>query len=91
MMIRGKNLKAAVYDISEGYTIVNPIFLKPIDDDTFKSLYNELQKKQKEIRSEKFPSGDTQGIRNRNLRLSRLHTAAMVMRNFARVRKIQVF
>jgi hypothetical protein len=49
-----------------------------------------LMKKQAEIRSEKFPSGDMAAIRNRNLRLQRLHSAAMIMKNFARLRKIPV-
>jgi hypothetical protein len=89
-MIRGKNPKATAFDIAEGYTVVNPIFLKPIDRETFKELYTMLMKKQAEIRSEKFPSGDMAAIRNRNLRLQRLHSAAMIMKNFARLRKIPV-
>jgi hypothetical protein len=87
-MIRGKNLKAATFDIAEGYTVVNPIFLKPIDRETFKELFAMLMKMQAEIRSEKFPSGDIAAIRNRNLRLQRLHSASVVMKNFARLRKI---
>jgi hypothetical protein len=87
-MIRGKNLKATTFDISEGYTVVNPIFLKPIDRETFKELYTMMMKTQADIRSEKFPSGDIAAIRNRNLRLQRLHSATIVMKNFARLRKI---
>jgi hypothetical protein len=86
--IRGKSLKAITYDIAEGYVVVNPIFLKPLDDDSLKGLYHELMKTQREIRSEKFPHGDTQAIRWRNTRLQRLYSASMIIKNFARERRI---
>lgn len=87
-MIRGKNLKATAFDIAEGYTIVNPIFLKPLDDETLKGLYQELMRVQSEIRGEKFPAHDMQAIRHRNIRLQRTHSASMILRNFAKKRKI---
>ncbi len=86
--IRGKSLKAITYDIAEGYVVVNPIFLKPLDDDSLKGLYHELVKTQTEIRGEKFPHGDTQAIRWRNTKLQRLYSASMVIKNFARERRI---
>jgi hypothetical protein len=86
--IRGKSLKAITYDIAEGYVVVNPIFLKPLDDDSLKGLYHELVKTQTEIRGEKFPYGDTQAIRWRNTRLQRLYSASMIIKNFARERRI---
>ncbi len=86
--IRGKSLKAITYDIAEGYVVVNPIFLKPLDDDSLKGLYHELMKTQTEIRGEKFPHGDSQAIRWRNTRLQRLYAASMIIKNFARERRI---
>jgi hypothetical protein len=86
--IRGKSLKAITYDIAEGYVVVNPIFLKPLDDDSLKGLYHEVVKTQTEIRGEKFPHGDTQAIRWRNTKLQRLYSASMIIRNFARERRI---
>lgn len=86
--IRGKSLKAITYDIAEGYVVVNPIFLKPLDDDSLKGLYHELMKTQTEIRGEKFPHGDSQAIRWRNTRLQRLYSASMIIKNFARERRI---
>lgn len=86
--IRGKSLKAITYDIAEGYVVVNPIFLKPLDDDSLKGLYHELVKTQTEIRGDKFPHGDTQAIRWRNTKLQRLYSASMIIRNFARERRI---
>ena len=90
IMIRGKSPKAVAYDIAEGYVIVNPLFLKPLDTEALMALYGEMQKAQTEIRSEKFPHADTQGIRRRNTRLSKLHQAAMVLRNFAKERRVLI-
>lgn len=86
--IRGKNLKATVFDVAEGFVMVNPLFLKPLDDETIIGLYKELIKGQTGIRSEKFPNKDLDAIRMRNLKLQRLHSSSMVVRNYARERKI---
>ncbi len=86
--IRGKSLKAIAYDIAEGYVVANPIFLKSLDSEAVKGLYHEIMKVQVEIRSEKFPQGDPQAIRWRNTRLQRLNSSAMIIKNFARERRI---
>jgi hypothetical protein len=86
--IRGKSLKAIAFDIAEGYVVVNPIFLKPLDQESLKGIYQELMKAQIEIRGEKFPQGDIKAIRWRNTRLQRLNAALMILKNFARERKI---
>jgi hypothetical protein len=86
--IRGKNLKTTAYDIAEGYLIVNPLVLKSLDNETLKELYKTIVGIQAEKRSEKFPRRDTEALRGRNLRLQRLHSSAMIIRNFARTRKI---
>jgi len=90
MAIRGKSLKAIATDISEGYTTVNPLFLKPFDPESLKKLYQEVMKTQAEIRGEKFPYNDVQAIRWRNMKLQRLHTAAMIIKNFAREKRIPI-
>jgi len=84
--LRGKSLSAVAWDIAEGYVTVNPIFLKPIDVEALKSLYNQIVKVQKAIRGEKFPHGNINMIRARNIRLQRLHSSLMVMRTFAKER-----
>jgi hypothetical protein len=86
--IRGKSLKSVSKDIAEGYTVVNPIFLKPLDVDALKGLYHEIMKIGAEIRGEKFPHNDVAAIRHRNMRLQRLHTAAMIIKSFARDKRI---
>lgn len=86
--IRGKSLEAIAKDISEGYLTVNPIFLKSLDEEAIKGLYQAIQKTQSIIRGEKFPFNDIEAIRTRNMRLQRLHLALVILKNFARERKI---
>ena len=86
--IRGKSLKAITFDIAEGYVVVNPLFLKPLDNESLKGLYHEILKTQTLIRGEKFPHSDAKAIRWRNTRLTRLHSAMMIIKNFARERRI---
>ena len=86
--IRGKSLKAIAFDIAEGYIAVNPIFLKPLDPESLKGIYQEIMRAQIEIRGGKFPQGDIKAIRWRNTRLQRLNSALMILKNFARERKI---
>lgn len=88
--IRGKSLKAIARDISDGYVTVNPLFLKPFDSENLKELYHEVMKTQAEIRGEKFPFNDVQAIRWRNMQLQRLHTASIIIKNFARDKRIQL-
>jgi len=57
--IRGKSLKAVAYDISEGYIVVNPIFLKSLNDESLTGIFQEIMRVQAEIRAEKFPHSDT--------------------------------
>lgn len=86
--IRGKSLKAITYDIAEGYVTVNPIFLKSLDDESLKGLFSEIMRTQAEIRGEKFPHSDPQEIRRRNMKLQRMHSALVIIKNFARERRI---
>jgi hypothetical protein len=88
--VRGKSLKAIIRDIAEGYVAVNPLFLKSFDAESLRDFYTEISKIQNEIRAERFPHSDILGIRERNLKLQRLFGATMVLRNFARERKIML-
>jgi hypothetical protein len=86
--VRGKSNKALTIDVAEGYVIVNPLFLKPFDHEGLKDFYQHIEKTQRELRSEKFPTNDIQAIRMRNLKLQRLYSAQMIIRTFARDRRI---
>jgi hypothetical protein len=86
--IRGKSIKAIAYDIADGYVVVNPLFLKSIEKESLQGLYHELLRAQIGVRSDKFPHGDPQAIRWRNTKLQRLNSASMILKNFARERRI---
>ncbi len=88
--VRGKSLKAIIQDVAEGYVTVNPLFLKSFESEALRDFYKEISRVQIEIRSEKFPTGDIMAIRGRNLKLQRLYSAAMIIRNFARERRISI-
>lgn len=88
--IRGKSVKATTIDVAEGFVIVNPIFLKSLEAEVLKDLYQEIAKTQTEIRNERFPTNDIAAIRVRNLRLQRLYSAQMIIRTFARERRISL-
>lgn len=83
-VLMGRSLVAISKDIAEGYLTVNPLFLKPLDAESLEGLYKQIMKLQVSIRGEKFPHGDIKGIRNRNIRLQRLHQSLMIIRNFAK-------
>jgi hypothetical protein len=86
--VRGKSTKALTVDVAEGYVAVNPLFLKSFDPDSLKDFYHQIDKTQKDLRAERFPTNDVQAIRMRNLKLQRLYSAQMIVRNFARDRRI---
>jgi len=88
---RGKSAQAVVRDIADGYVAVNPIFLKGLKGDALKTLYQQIGKYQNEVRGTPFPANDIPAIRERNLRLQRLHNAVIVIRHFAKSRRVQLF
>lgn len=88
--VRGKSLKALIRDVADGYVVVNPLFLKAFDSETLRDFYHEISKIQIEVRSEKFPTNDILAIRTRNMKLQRLYTAIMVIRNYARERRVSL-
>jgi hypothetical protein len=88
--VRGKSLKATIHDIAEGYVVVNPLFLKSFEHETLRDFYLEISKVQNEVRAERFPTHDVLAIRSRNLKLQRLFSATMIIRNFARERRVSL-
>ena len=85
---RGKSLAATARDIADGYLSINPLILKKLMPEDYKSLYHYLRKIQTEVRSEKFPLHDILSIRSRNMRLHRLHNAIIILQHIARERKV---
>jgi hypothetical protein len=85
---RGKSMKAIASDVAEGYITVNPLFVKKFDKDMIKGLYENLSKGMTGIRNEKIIYTDTIALRQRNMRLQRMHNALIVLRSIAREKRI---
>ena len=85
--LQGKNIDAVARDIGEGFVFVSPIFLKRFNQDILKKLLVSVNKTMHLIRNEKFPTGDVEGIKKRNMRLSRLNNASTIIKYFAKERR----
>lgn len=86
-----RNLKAIAADIASGYVTVNPLFLKPFNEESLKSLYSTVMRQQTEIRIEPFPYHEIDLIRQRSLKLQRLHAALTIIKNVARERRYKFY
>jgi len=89
--IKGKGLNAFVTELGDGFAVLNPLVLKQFDPAAYKPLYQQLKKRQNELRSEAFPSNEPPKIRQRNIRLQRLHTAMMILEFAAKGKNIALF
>jgi len=86
-----RNFKAIASDISEGFIALNPIYLKSFDEDMLKSLYNVIERQLTGTISEPFPYNNAFLIRKRNLRLQRLYSALIIIKNFASEKRYRVY
>lgn len=77
-------------DISDGFVILNALVLKKFEIQYTKGLHHQLRKLQNKIRVESFPAHNPSAIRNRNLKLQRLHNALFVLEHFAREKRITI-
>lgn len=91
--IGGKNLAAVARNIADGFLYLNPLVLKKLklEKETYKGLYQQIKKTQTEIRNEKFPLHDVVGIRNRNMKLQRLHQALIVLEHTAKEKTVLLY
>jgi len=85
---KGKSMRVVAVDVAEGFLSVNPLFLKKFDKDMVKDLYDVLNKALTATRNEKIDPTDQTSVRNRNMKLQRLHNAMIVLRNTAREKRI---
>jgi len=85
---RGKSMRAIATDVAEGYVTVNPLFVKRFDQDMIKGLYENINKVMTNTRNEKVLYSDIVALRTRNMKLQRLHNASIILRNFAREKRI---
>jgi hypothetical protein len=88
--IRGKSMQAVSKDVANGFFTVNPLTVKKFTAEMIKAFHQQLQKVQREVRNERFDSHDIIAIRNRNMRLQRLHQAVTVLEHTARERRVNL-
>ena len=86
--IGGKSMKQVANDVIEGFMAVNPIFLKKFDKNLIKDLYEHLNKAMTGVRNLPVHFHDQVAMRQKNMKLQRLHNAIIIVRNHAREKRI---
>jgi hypothetical protein len=86
--VGGKSMKQVATDVIEGYQTINPLFLKKFDKDLIKDLYEHLNKAMTGVRNLPVQFNDQVAMRNKNMKLQRLHNAIIIVRNHAREKRI---
>jgi hypothetical protein len=86
--VGGKSMKQVATDVVEGFTTINPLFLKKFDKDMIKDLYEHLNKTMNATRNLPVQFHDTVAMRMKNMKLQRLHNAIIIVRHLAREKRI---
>src|SRR5512145_1050264 len=86
--VGGKSMKAVANDVAEGYMTINPLVLKKFDKDMIKELFEHLNKAMSAARNIAVPLTDQIAMRNKNMKLQRLHNSLIILRNTAREKRI---
>ncbi len=88
--LNGRSLSAIAKDVADGFVSISPQLLKRFNPENYKELRIFLKKAQNDIRSQSFPTSDTNAIRKRNMRLQRLHQAVTVLEFSAKERRVSL-
>jgi len=83
----GGSAYAMAKEIMEGYILLSPTFMKKYTDAEIVTLRLELEKFQREIRSEKFPLDDIEALKKKNRKIQRTSSALMTIKNFLQSRR----
>ncbi len=86
--VGGKSMKAVANDVGEGYMSINPLVLKKFDKDMIKDLFEHLNKAMTTARNLAIPLTDIIAMRQKNMKLQRLHNALIILRNIAREKRV---
>ena len=87
MAISGSPKKMAE-DIAGGFFSLSPPILKKYTPADLKVILNNLQLVQREIRQTQVPLEDVQQVKAKNMRLSRMNQAEMVLRSYCKKKRI---
>jgi hypothetical protein len=83
-------MKAVATDVGDGYMTINPLVLKKFDKDMIKDLFEHLNKAMAAARNLAVPLNDILAMRQKNMKLQRLHNAIIILRNTARERRVML-
>ena len=83
-------MKAVAADVGDGYMMINPLVLKKFDKDMIKDLYEHLNKTMNAARNIAVPLNDILAMRQKNMKLQRLHNSIIILRNTARERRVML-
>lgn len=85
--MQGSSYKVAS-DIAKGYLNINMVMLKRTAPATIKSILFELRKELNSIRASIVPADDEEGIRDKNLKISRINSAMRLIDVYMRKNKL---
>lgn len=89
MALSGSPKKMA-QDIAGGYLNLSPPSLRPYTPADLKTLLTNLEIVARDLRQEQIPLDDVMALKNRNMKLSRLNQAQVVIRSFCRKKRIPI-
>lgn len=89
MAISG-NPKRIAQDLAEGFFLITPPLLKQYTASDFKTILVNMAIVARELRQEQIPLEDVLALKFRNMKLSRLNQAEMVIRAFCKKRRLLI-
>lgn len=86
-MFLGGSAFAMSREVSEGYILLSPSAMKKYSSVEIRALQFELEKLQREIRSDLPAQDDLDSIKKKNRKILRISSALMIIKNVLLVRK----
>ena len=77
-------------DIAAGYVNISPTQLKGATAPQIKTLLNSMAMVTRGLRAEKIPLEEIMELKKRNMKLTRLNTAEMIIRAWCKKRRIPI-
>lgn len=87
MAISGSPKKMA-QDVADGFVMLSPPMLRSYTPADFKVILANLALVTRELRQEQIPLENVPALKSRNMKLSRLHQAEIVVRSYCKKRRI---
>ena len=82
--------KMTAYDIAKGLTHVTSAALKKYTPQDLKTILNNLNIVQREIRAEQVPLDDVMAAKEKNQKLQRINQVVTVITNYTKKRRIKI-